>query len=67
MKQSIPNLGLVALLVTDGVVLALAGWIISRLVDPPGAALIGFILLVWNLTVAFVVVRRGPAAQTARS
>ncbi|MGD9537321.1 MAG: hypothetical protein AB7P52_05795 [Alphaproteobacteria bacterium] len=63
MKQPISNLSLAALLVTDGVVLMLVGWVISRLVDPPGAALIGFILLVWNLAVAFFVVRRGRGRQ----
>lgn len=64
MTSSNNDRGLAILLVIDGVVLATAGWIISRLVDPPGAALIGFVLLAVNLASAIAVVRgRGPQSR----
>ncbi|MGE4221039.1 MAG: hypothetical protein AB7G39_16455 [Alphaproteobacteria bacterium] len=59
MKPPLSSRALAALLVIDGTVLALAGWVISRLVDPPGAAAVGFVLLALNLAATAAVLRRG--------
>jgi hypothetical protein len=52
------SLGRAALLVLDGVALTLVGVAIAEIDDAPGAALIGFVVMLLNLAAAFFVARR---------
>ena len=65
MKPQPRNLVLAALLLTDGVVLGLAGWIIGLLAEFPGAAMIGLVLFLANLAAAFFALRGGGSRRIA--
>jgi hypothetical protein len=57
-SRSVPRLAIAALVVLLGAALAAAGVYVGETDDAPGAALIGFVLLLASLILAWRIARR---------